>query len=244
MGVPRAAQHGAMPRFTNLGDLIQRDRDLDKVAIIDLGGQLAREVSYVELDAMTTGVARALCARGLARGERVAILSANRAEFLAAYFGIMRAGLVAVPVNFKFPRQTIHFIMQDAGARFVFCDRDRRADCPAGLPVVVFGGEGTESFDAFLNYGPFEAVVPAPDEPGMFLYTSGSTGTPKGVVLSHERHIWVVETRLAPGLDRHRSLIAAPLYHMNALALSLLACAAHATNVLLPQFTARAYIEA
>jgi acyl-CoA synthetase (AMP-forming)/AMP-acid ligase II len=78
----------------------------------------------------------------------------------------------------------------------------------------------------------------------MFLYTSGSTGTPKGVVLSHQSHIWVVETRLAPGLDRHRYLIAAPLYHMNALALSLLACAAHATNVLLPQFTARGYIAA
>ena len=78
----------------------------------------------------------------------------------------------------------------------------------------------------------------------MFLYTSGSTGTPKGVVLSHQTHIWVVETRLAGGLDRHRYLIAAPLYHMNALALSLLACAAHATIVLLPQFSARAYIEA
>jgi acyl-CoA synthetase (AMP-forming)/AMP-acid ligase II len=78
----------------------------------------------------------------------------------------------------------------------------------------------------------------------MFLYTSGSTGTPKGVVLSHQSHIWVAETRLAPDLDRHRYLIAAPLYHMNALALSLLACAAHATIVLLPQFTARAYIEA
>ena len=78
----------------------------------------------------------------------------------------------------------------------------------------------------------------------MFLYTSGSTGTPKGVVLSHQSHIWVVEARLAPGLDRHRYLIAAPLYHMNALALSKLACAAHATIVLLPQFTARAYIEA
>ena len=78
----------------------------------------------------------------------------------------------------------------------------------------------------------------------MFLYTSGSTGIAKGVVLSHQSHIWVVETRLAPGLDRHRYLIAAPLYHMNALALSKLACAAHATIVLLPQFNARAYIEA
>ena len=78
----------------------------------------------------------------------------------------------------------------------------------------------------------------------MFLYTSGSTGTPKGVVLSHQSHIWVVETRL-DGQDSPASLlIAAPLYHMNALALAKLACAAHATIVLLPQFSARAYIEA
>jgi long-chain acyl-CoA synthetase len=63
-------------------------------------------------------------------------------------------------------------------------------------------------------------------------------------VLSHQSHIWVVETRLAPGLERHRYLIAAPLYHMNALALAKLACAAHATIVLLPQFVARDYIAA
>src|SRR5205085_5888921 len=87
-------------------------------------------------------------------------------------------------------------------------------------------------------------VLPHPREAAMFLYTAGSTGTPKGVVLSHQSHIWVVETRLVPGLDRHRYLIAAPLYHMNALALAKLACAAHATIVLLPQFTGRAYIEA
>jgi long-chain acyl-CoA synthetase len=233
------------PHFTNLGDLIRRNRDLTKTAIIDLGGETPpREFSYAQLDAMANGVARALVKRGLARGDRVGILSANRVEFIAAYFGILRAGLVAVPVNFKFPRQTIHFILKDADAKLMFCDRARRADCPPGLPAIQFGGNGAESFDAFLDPGPFAAIVPQPREPAMFLYTSGSTGTPKGVVLSHQSHIWVVETRLAPGLDRHRYLIAAPLYHMNALALSQLACAAHATIVLLPQFTARDYIAA
>jgi long-chain acyl-CoA synthetase len=235
-----------MTSFTNLGDLIRRDRDPDRIALIDLGGEQApREFSYRRLDAMANGVARALAARGLARGERVAILSANRAEFLTAYFGILRARLVAVPVNFKFPPATIDFILRDAGTKLVFCDPPRREDCPADVPVVCFGGDGAESFDRFLDPGPFDAVTPAPDEPAMFLYTSGSTGTPKGVVLSHRGHIWVVETRLnGQDLSRHRYLIAAPLYHMNALALSQLACAAHATIVLQPQFSAPAYIEA
>ena len=234
-----------MPAFQNLGDLIRRERDLAKVAIIDLGGEAPpREFSYARLDEMANGVARALIGRGLARGDRVAILSANRAEYLAAYFGIMRAGLVAVPVNFKFPRATIRFILQDCGAKLVFCD-SARADVAPGLPVVEFGTEGAESFERFLDTGPFEAVAPAADMAAMMLYTSGSTGTPKGVVLSHRSHIWVVETRLGDqDLSRHRYLVAAPLYHMNALALAKLACAAHASIVLLPQFDARAYIAA
>jgi acyl-CoA synthetase (AMP-forming)/AMP-acid ligase II len=263
--------------FSNLGDLIPRERDLSKVALIELGGeQSAREFMFAAIDEMANGVARALSRRGLNRGDRVALLSANRAEYLAAYYGIMRAGFVAVPVNFKFPRETIHFIIRDAGAKLVFCDAARAADCPQDIDIVSLG-PGAESslraqrsnpgeayseqaaprllrrsaprndaiaFDAFLDPGPFEAVTPDKDEPAMFLYTSGSTGTPKGVVLSHQSHIWVVETRLAPDLDRHRYLIAAPLYHMNALALAKLACAAHATIVLLPQFDARAYIAA
>ena len=230
-----------MPPFTNLGDLMPRDRDLSKIAIIDLGGEHGpRDFSFAQLDAMANGVARALVARGLRRGDRVALVAANRADYIAAYYGIMRAGFVAVPVNFKFPRQTIAFILRDAGARLVFCDAPRLADCPADIACVTFGA----AFDAFLDPGPFDAVIPEPDEPAMFLYTSGSTGTPKGVVLSHQSHIWVVETRLAAGLDRHRYLIAAPLYHMNALALAKLACAAHATIVLLPQFSASAYVAA
>jgi acyl-CoA synthetase (AMP-forming)/AMP-acid ligase II len=235
-----------MTSFTNLGGLFRRDRDFDKVALIDLGGeQPPREFSYRRLDDMANGVARALLGRGLKRGERVAILSANRAEFLAAYFGIMRAGLVAVPVNFKFPPATIEFIVRDCGAKLVFCDPPRREDCPADIPVVCFGCDGAESFDAFLDPGGFDAVMPADAEAAMFLYTSGSTGTPKGVVLSHRGHIWVAQTRLAgQDFSRHRYLIAAPLYHMNALALSLLACMAHATIVLQPQFSAPAYIEA
>ncbi len=235
-----------MPHFNNLGDLIRRDQDLAKTAIVDLGGETTpREFTFAALDAAANSVARALLRRGYRAGERIAILSANRFEYLAAYYGILRAGLVAVPVNFKFPRQTIHFILQDCGAKIVFCDAARRADCPPGLPAIDFGGAGSAGLEAFLDNGPFDAVVPHPDHPAMFLYTSGSSGTPKGVVLSHHSHIWVAETRLGKqDLSRHRYLIAAPLYHMNALALAKLACVGHSTIILLPQFAARDYIAA
>ena len=108
--------------FTNLGDLIPRGRDPEKLAIIDLGGESERHVTFAELDRMAMAVARALRARGFARGDRIAILSANRSEYLAAYYGIMRAGLVAVPVNHRFPASTIAFILRDCGAKLVFCD--------------------------------------------------------------------------------------------------------------------------
>lgn len=235
-----------MRKISNLGDLVDHSRDQDKIAVIDLGGESGpREISFRDLDRMSNGVARALLARGLSRGDRVAILSANRCEYLAAYYGALRAGLVAVPINFKFPDELVEFVVRDAGARLIFCDRARRAACPAQVPVVVFGGDGEDGFDVFVDPGPFAAIVPEADETAMFLYTSGSTGKPKGVVLSHQSHIWVTRVRMGGhDLERHRYLIAAPLYHMNALALSILACAAHASIVLLPQFTTATYIEA
>ncbi len=235
-----------MSRFRNLGDLIPRGADLRKLAIIEFDGQSKpRTFSYSDIDSMSAAVARALTERGLKRGNRVAILSANSAEFVAVYFGIMRAGLVAAPVNFKFPRSTIDFIVRDCDAKLIFCDAARRADCPAGVPAVMFGASGPESFGNFVAHGEFETVNPDTNEPAMFLYTSGSTGIPKGVVLSHASHIWVVESRLKEqDTSQHRFLIAAPLYHMNALALTKLAIAGHATIVLLPQFAAVNYIKA
>ena len=140
-------------RSKNLGDLIRRDRDLTKVAIIDSAAKAPTEYTYLEIDAMTVSVARALVKRGFKRGDRIAILSANRAEFIAAYFGILRAGFVAVPVNYRFPKKTIHLIIADAGAKLVFCDQASRDNCPEDLPAVVFGGDGGEGFGRFVERG-------------------------------------------------------------------------------------------
>ena len=79
----------------------------------------------------------------------------------------------------------------------------------------------------------------------MFLYTSGSSGRPKGVVLSHKRHLWVIEMRRrAADAPRERPLVAAPLYHMNALAVCQAALVQRDTVILLPGFVAGEYIAA
>jgi long-chain acyl-CoA synthetase len=233
-----------IPSYSNLGALTSREGDLEKAAIIDLSGGKERRFSYRDFEGRANAIARSLTARGLVRGDRVAILSANCFEFLTTVHGIMRAGFVAVPINFKFPAATIDYIVHDCGARLVFCDAQRLDSAPKDLPRICFDGDSGE-FAAFLKPGPYATVAATSGEPALFLYTSGSTGRPKGVVLSHQSHIWVVERRMAAqDLTRHRFLIAAPLYHMNALAMSQVAHAAHATIILLPQFTARLYLQA
>ena len=236
-----------MTAFTNLGDLVEPEADPDALALIDLlDGSRPRRLTHGEIDGQAQAVARGLLARGHKRGERVAILSANRSEFITSYFGTMRAGLVSVPVSHRFPRETIQYILRDAEVSMIFADQARLADCPDGLPVVCFDDAGPGGFECFLDPGGFETVHPGPGEIGMFLYTSGSTGRPKGVPLSHAGQLWVIDTRSQydPDYGQHRFLVAAPLYHMNALIFTKLAMAHHASMVLLPQFEAQAYIEA
>ncbi len=227
--------------------MVNRDADPEAIALIDWHDETApREYRHGDIDTGANAVARGLVAKGYQRGDRIAIAAANRAAYLMTYLGTMRAGMVSVPVNFKLPRDTIDYVMRDAGVSMVFADADRQALCPTDLPVVNFDHPGAGGFDDFFDPGPFDVVRPEPDEIAMFLYTSGSTGRPKGVPLTHAGQLWAIGTRARGDVDwqQQRFMVAAPLFHMNALAASKFAFAVHASFVLMPQFRAASFIRA
>lgn len=235
---------GTTGASTNLGRIIDRRADRRTIAFVGQDAlQNATEYQFGEIDDKADALAAALVTQGHRPGSRIALLAVNSVDYIITLLGIMRAGLVAVPVNFKLPSDLVDFILKDSAARLVFCDASHEAQVPADIPKFVFGsGDYT---GLLAGTAAFEAFEPGAQDEALILYTSGSSGRPKGVRLSHASHRWVVDIRKrATPLFDERLLIAAPLYHMNALALVLLSLASHATAVLLPQFKADAYIAA
>jgi acyl-CoA synthetase (AMP-forming)/AMP-acid ligase II len=134
----------------------------------------------------------------------------------------------------------------DAGAQVVFTEPALRRLCPAGMRIVAFGDAGEHGFDRFVDRGPCVAFEPAANSIAVQPYTSGSTGRPKGVLLTHYGQNW---SRRILAWSRRTTLndvilVAAPLYHKNALNALKQGLTAGATLPLLPQFNADHYIDA
>jgi len=230
--------------LANFGDLPRGWADGPAVA--DLGHRDSDEriVDYAHLNRDCDALARGLLRRGLKAGDRVAILGLNRYEYLVALFGLPRAGLVPVPVNIKLPRETIAFILSDAGAKLALVDEASQPLLPPALEALRF--DEPSAWNGVLDPGPFASVTPGERDPALQIYTSGSTGRPKGVLLGHHGQIWNAQVlSKSRQLERNSTmLIAAPLYHKNALIAAKIAATAGGKAVLLPRFDTRRYITA
>jgi fatty-acyl-CoA synthase len=190
-------------------------------------------------DEAVAGMARALAAAGVRRGTRVVSLMNNSAAFLAVLFACARTGAVIVPLDGRLagpelariirdctPRLLIHTqVFQDTAAalqaaglgidHFWACNPNARIDVNAsadGDHRVPPAGAGGAADDVDL------------DTPLLIMYTSGTTGTPKGAVLTHGNFLFgAIHSLLNYGLDKTcKSLVVAPLFHIGALAASVL----------------------
>ena len=220
-------------------------------------------LTYAELDAAASRVARALVARGIRPGDRVAISCPNLAPFPVAYFGILKAGAVAVPLNVLLTEREIAYHLRDSGARGYLCF-EGTAELPTGtagaaafeqadgcelLVTLTADLAATTSAAAAPTLAEFTAGQPdcfqsaptAETDTAVVLYTSGTTGQPKGAELTHSNMVLnaLLAGRLFGAAEQDVHLIALPLFHSFGQSVQLnAALLSGATVVLLPRFTA------
>jgi long-chain acyl-CoA synthetase len=196
----------------------------DRPALSMLGGV---PLSYRDLESGSRRVAAFLLSLGARNGDRVALVSENRPEWGLAWFGIVRAGCVAVPVLTDFTSEQMANIVGHSGARIVFASR--RFAAKAGKPAdgmvvavedcaILSAPEGSpRPLPRYDPAGPEGFPLPeaGPDDLAAIVYTSGTTGGSKGVMLTHRNLVhdaWSVGFIMGIGpADRLLSIL--PLAH-------------------------------
>jgi fatty-acyl-CoA synthase len=192
-----------------------------------------RALSYAGWNERASRLANALLALGLVKGDRVALLAFNAIEWLEIYVALARAGLVAVPINFRLVGPEIAYIVQHSEARAFIVQDDLRAvveGIRAELPIdaarfIHFGTAaappGWQAYESLIAAASAEGppVDVRPEDLFALMYTSGTTGRPKGAMRSHEGNaLLALATALEFGLTRDdNGLLVMPLCHANSL---------------------------
>jgi len=211
----------------------------ERAAIVAFGKGGSETWSYGRIAAAARGFALGMVAGGLARLEPVMICARNSPEWVIAYFGILRAGALPVPVNdIASPRELAQILRASGARRIVTTARhaeEFRALAP-DLELVLLDGEGAESWRNVA--GAPERPLPAvkPDDPASLLWTSGTTGVPKGVPLSHRNFIANLDALMVEPIARpsDRMLLPLPLHHAYPFTVGLLLAFAVGATVVLP----------
>jgi len=184
-----------------------------------------RVLTYAQLDRAARGVAASLRARGIAPGDKVALLVPNVPEFTIAYFGILYAGAAVVPINVLAAAPEVAYFLADSEARLLiahplFAAAARTGAAEAGVPCVrAGGGPGPDTLEEMAEADPVDALVATPaEQTAVILYTSGTTGKPKGAELTHTNlfvNCAFVVPRLLPPQDPddYVALATLPLFH-------------------------------
>ena len=209
--------------------------------------------TYRELGERVDELARALVARGFAKGDRIGIWAPNCAEWVLVQFATARIGVILVNINPAYRSHEVQYALRQSGCKGLFAATtfktsdyvamvgEVRAELP-DLEQVVF--LGTDDWTALLAEAP---SVPAarldeidatltPADPINIQYTSGTTGYPKGATLSH-RNIVNNAYFVAEGCNytpEDRVCVPVPFYHCFGMVMGVLGCTTHGSTIVVP----------
>ncbi|MCR4418771.1 MAG: long-chain-fatty-acid--CoA ligase [Clostridia bacterium] len=226
----------------------------DRPAVIDRG----RRLTHAELASRANRLYWALRSRGLEKGERVAILAYNCAEYLEWMQACEKGGFVGVPVNWRLSADNVAFVLDNSESKILLLHEDFVEPVSSIRPqlrnlehLLVFDatsppaiGEAYE--EALATADSREPEVQMEDEdPAYIIYSSGTTGRPKGVVFTHHMQLesakaHVTELGLTP---QDVALVVMPLFHSGGHATASAIAYVGGINVLLPRFEARTVLE-
>jgi fatty-acyl-CoA synthase len=211
-------------RQQSLGEMLRRSarRHAQRVAIIC--GETTW--TYAEFDALVDRLANGLRAKGVAKGDRVAIVARNSHAFMALRFAVARIGAVLVPINFMLSVEDTAYVLDHSGAAMLLVDATTLSVALAawsGPAEAVFGlpgehaprPEGVASWERLIGE---EAVAEDPagaEDLLQIIYTSGTESRPKGAMLTHSAVLWQYQSVVIDGeWDAGTiALHALPLYH-------------------------------
>jgi long-chain acyl-CoA synthetase len=226
----------------------------DKPAFIGAGGA----VTFAEVNARINRLNNALAGLGLARGDRVAIVSRNRHEFFEVY-GVAKSGMVAVPLNWRLVARELVHPLRDSGARVIVAEPnfipfiDALRSELAGVGDFIVLGEaraGWSAYEGLLAGAPADepTVEPEPEDALCLTYTSGTTGIPKAAVITHRGALNNCRATIQGMLKLTRddvALAVMPLFHVGGMWYHLFpSFASGGTTVMLSEFEPRAVLAA
>jgi long-chain acyl-CoA synthetase len=202
----------------------------------------SRTISGAELARLSRAVSVRLLGAGVRRGEPVMLLGPNSIEWVLAYFGVLGAGALPVPVDYQTGARDLAHILVDCGARRAFTTarqaQSLRSACPEPLQLTLFDDPGQ-----WQEPAPAASELPGmlprtePQDLASLFYTSGTTGAPKGVPLTHRNFVANVEALVATGLvgTTDRVLVPLPLHHSYPFTCGLLGCLATGAALVMPE---------
>ena len=197
-----------------------------------------REITYAELGRSAASVAGYLHDQGAKPGQSIAYAMHNGIDTPLVFLGMLYGGYLATAVNLVAGKDTLTYILGHCEARLILLHQDLHALLESALQGVMNPPRLEEVPADLLSASVIgDEPQPAPQSDGLLIYTSGTTGQPKGVVLSHQNLLAGGEnTASAHQLSAaDRALCVLPLYHINALCVTLMAPLVSGGSVVMPR---------